>query len=138
MKSVTQAHRDSGISLKLIRSVIRQLGDKGEALESTLLGVASNGADGGWVGFTYYKDTVAFYRRNKKDIVAHLKEQASDFGTGVIEMVGNSRCAKDSDATEDQIAAVLYGSVKGDEGDMIANCLAWYALEEVARAMTNE
>ena len=135
---VDEAHARSGISKKLIRAVIKQLGGMDDELKGTLSDVSNHGADGGFSGFIYYTETVKFYKANKKDILEHLKSQASDFGTGVIEMIKGFRCAKDVEASEDDIGEVLYGSGKGEVSDQIANCLAWYALEEVARAVTDE
>ena len=86
---------------------------------------------GGFGQFVYYTDTCKFYQRNKKDIIARLKEQASDFGhKSVTEMVKSfNSCA---DADEDEIGRALFGRPRHDE-TTVENCLAWYALEEVAR-----
>jgi len=133
-----QAHERSGISKKLISAVFRQLGSHGEELEQTLKDVGRGGADAGWSGFSYYSDTVAFFKKNRKEILELAKNQADDFGMSVVEMVKGFRCMKDIDATEHEISDVLYGGRLGGElGDQIANGLAWYALEEVARAATD-
>lgn len=145
MRSIAEA-AGYGPSQKLIKAVIKQLGyttkakakakDK-DKLESTLRDVMNHGADGGFGNFCYYTDTCKFYQRNKKDILALLKNQASDFGAegGVIGMVKGFKCAADED--EDAIGRTLYGSAKQAEQG-VENCLAWYALEEVARAMCDE
>lgn len=144
MGLVDDAHDRSGISKKLIRSVFRQLGGRGDELLSTLRDVAAHGADGGFSGFTYYftyyKDTVAFFKRNKRDIVAHLKGQADDFGEDPAAMVLKFRCAEGVDAEDGAVERVLDGRERrhrDDDYDLVANCLAWYALEEVARAATD-
>ena len=139
MRSVTEAsHR--GPSVKLIRAVIKQLGykptDKSEELESTLRDTMNHGAAGGVGGFTYYTETCKFYQKNKKDILALLKNQASDFGAkSVIEMVKGFNGMGDED--EENIGRVLYGR-PGKDDEIIENVLAWVALEEVARAMCDE
>lgn len=136
MNIVDALHERSGCTKKLVRAVIKQLGystkkSDREELLSTLRDAARHGAAGGFGGFTYYTDTCKFYQRNKKDILARLKEQASDFGhKSVTEMVKSfSSCA---DADEDEIGRALFGRPKHDE-TTVENCLAWYALEEVAR-----
>lgn len=140
MRSITEASH-YGPSQKLIKAVIKQIGystkakDK-EELEGTLRDAMNHGASGGFSGFTYYTDTCKFYQRNKKDIIALLKNQASDLGVGSLtEMVKGFNCAKDED--EESIAKTLYGTSKQAEQG-VENCLAWFALEEVARAMCDE
>lgn len=135
MRTIDQAHQNSGLSKKLIRAAIRQLGDKGEELENTLTDIMNHGASGGFSGFTYTNESAKFFKRNKKDIVSHLKQQADDFGQSPLEMVKGFRCAGDED--EENIASVLYGRATSDDASL-ENCLAWYALEEVARAMVDE
>lgn len=141
MRSITEASH-YGPSVKLIKAVIRQLGysmkvkDK-EELEGTLRDIMNHGVDGGFSGFTYYTDTCKFYQRNKKDIIALAKQQADDLGSegGVIGMIKGFKCASGDD--EESIAKTLYGTSKQAEQG-VENCLAWYAAEEVARAMVDE
>ena len=130
MKTIAKAARDSGLSEKLIRSTIKQLGDK-EYLEDVYKG----GADAGFCGFTYYGDTVNFYKRNRKEINARVLELAEECGEDPIKMVGSWRCI---DEKPTDIGRVIYGGRLGDDATYIANGLAWFALEEVARAMCEE
>lgn len=95
MKKFTQAADDSGIPLKLIRNVARQIGDK-DRLED----VARHGADAGYPGFTYYSDTGA---------------AKAEYLPSVYRCLGGGRLT--------------------DEDDIVANALAWFAAEEVARAL---
>ena len=62
-----------GISEKLVRAVLRQLGGGSEAWD-TLRDVCRGGADAGFCGFTWHKDTVGFFKRYRREIVA-LAEQ---------------------------------------------------------------
>lgn len=110
----------------LTRAVIRQLGGR-----ESLRDVARHGADGGYPGFTYYADTVAFAKRHKAAIIERLTRDAADLGErSVAALVTSFRCVN---ATEDEVARVLYGA-GGDDGvrTQVLNALAWYALEEVA------
>ena len=117
---------------KLINAVKRQLGeDWKEDLENVLR--CSSGAAGGFRGFIYYSETTQFAKKNRKEIVKLLEEQAEDFGySGPIEMVRSFNCLKGFDATEREVARSLYGRPT-EEDTQILNALAWYALEEVAR-----
>lgn len=117
----------------LTRAVLRHV-DR-ESLED----VARHGADAGWSGFTYYSDTLAFFKRHKADILALAKQQADDFGQGMIEMVRGFRCLGNNgkpDWNEDEIADALYNPRSdSDASTQVQNAMAWYALEEVAREL---
>jgi len=131
MKTISKASRDSGLSEKLIRATIKQLGDK-EYLED----VSEGGADAGFCGFTYLGDTVAFYKRNRKEINARVLELAEECGEDPVKMAKTWRCMDGQKATD--IGRVIYGGSLGDDATYIANGLAWFALEEVARAVCDE
>lgn len=135
MKTVEQAARDMGISKKLINAVLRQLGGGKEAKES-LGDVARHGAAGGFGGFTYYTDTVAFFKRNKKDILALVEQRADDFGEEPVKMVTGFGTFKHDAPGEiyPSVARVLYGTKVREDDIQVANALAWFALEEVAQA----
>lgn len=115
----------------LTRAVLRHL-DR-EQLEE----VAEHGADAGWAGFTYYRDTCAFYARHKADILAMAEQEAKEFGQDMIEMIGHFRCLSNNgkpDYSSSEIAEALYGG-RGECADLIRNAMAWFALEEVAREL---
>jgi hypothetical protein len=152
IKAVCEAR---GISEKLARSVLRQLGG-GEAARDSLRDVARGGADAGFCGFTYYSDTVDFFRRNRAEVVALVERMASDLGEGVVDMVAGFQCLGGRDMKREHCGALdgraaahnravvaeftpsvsrcLYGGRLTDEDTEVANALAWFALEEVARA----
>mgnify|MGYP003349736771 CR=1 FL=1 len=133
---------------RLTRAILRRLD------REQLADVARHGADAGWSGFTYYADTVAFYKAHKADILALAKQQADDFGQGMIAMIAgfnclsskvttnlylsnSPRCYRKPDFSEDEIAEAIY-SGRGESADTIRNALAWFALEEVARELNPE
>jgi len=137
MKTIKQVCEESIVPAKLVRAVIKQLGGGKEAIE-TLGDVYRHGADGGFCGFTYYTDTVKFYRRNRSDIVAMAEEMSGDLGMDVIDMIRHFGCFRGRDGFQyttsfetSCIARALYGNVDDPE---VPNALAWFALEEVARA----
>ena len=124
----------------LTRAVIRQLGGR-DYLED----VASpdhGGAESGYVGFTYYSDTVPFFERQRKNILAVLE----DFGDDPDAIVMRFPCLRLS--KDDQkdwrtygpaVNPLLYTNRKvawdRPEEVQVSNALSWFALEEVAREM---
>ena len=128
----------------LTRAVIRQLGGR-DYLED----VASpdhGGAEAGYVGFTYYKDTVPFFEKHRKDILSVLEADGEDFGEEPASIVMQFRCLNLSPSDREEwrtyhgaVNRLLYGNRKVDwdknEEVQIANALAWYALEAAARMM---
>lgn len=122
----------SAIPASLIRAVSRQMGSWDYFTES-----AENicqGADGGWNGFTWYSDTLPFFRRNRKAILAMAEQMADDCGdSGMLAMIAGFNCLRHYKFSQDDIAKALYTS-KGDDVTTIQNAMAWFALEEVARS----
>jgi hypothetical protein len=107
-----------------------------------LADVARHGADAGWSGFTYYTETVAFFRRHRKDIMALAKDSADAMGNdGMIKMIRNFGCLSSGqypnrkpDYTADEVAEAIYTN-RGGNVDLIQNAMAWFALEEIAREL---
>lgn len=130
MKTIEQVIKHSGIPAKLVRAVIRTLGGKDYLRE-----VAAHGADAGFPGFSYYSDTEKFFNRNKKEIITLVNQWAYEHGETPIDMVANFRCLREMEVTTSSVFAVLCG-VYDDRDDyiIIANGLAWFALECVANA----
>ncbi len=122
----------SGLPARLVRSVIRATG------KENLHDIAKHGIDGGFAGFIYTRETVAFFKRHKKEIVALVESMADELGEEPLVMVASFRCLSPADRqTKASIARCLYGSVTKDD-DNVANALAWFAAEEVARAFEND
>ena len=127
--------------------VLSQLGGGKDAIESAI-DAANHGADGGFHGFICYSEIEPWVRRNKAAIKAALTDAASDMGVGVVDMVRGFGCLSrksnehriiptSSTVTEEEVASVIYGdgSDAGDMAGMIYSALAWFALEEVGRAI---
>lgn len=98
-----------------------------------LADVANHGADAGFPGFTYYTDTVEFFDKNRMQIIEMLNEYADSVGECPIEVVAGFKCIRDYPKTE--ILAILAGA--DDKDAQVKNGLAWFALEEVARFVTD-
>ena len=125
----------------LTRAVIRALGGK-----ENLIDVNNHGADAGFCGFVYYQDTVPFFEKHRKDILAVLEQDSDSFGEEPAQIVFGFNCLrlKEADREEQRtyrgaISRLLYGNRKVDwdrpEEVQVANALAWMALESVAREM---
>ncbi len=153
--TIGEVAESSGISSTLIIAVLRQLGGGADARQS-LEDIARHGIDGGFCGFVYYKDTVAFFKRHRKAIVALVAQQADEMGENPAEMVAGFNCLAGRELKRDSgygpdrealrhnkaklaeympsVCRCLYGGRLTDEDDVVANALAWFAGEEVAHA----
>lgn len=121
----------------LAPAVLRQLGGGRDAVQSAIE-AGEHGADAGWPGFTYSADCVQFAKRHRNAIATMASDMASEIGdAGAMELVKGFRCLKDDkDIEEDTIGRCLYGIATGDDADTVYNALAWFALEEVGRAIS--
>lgn len=150
MKTTAQVIEESNIPARLIRAVLRQL--NGNAKQS-LPDIVNHGVDGGFHGFVYYHDTIAFFRRNRKEIVQLVEAMASDLGEDPISMVIGFGCLGGRDfhtnlKEREKIRAeyqagvgrCLYGGALSDkdESHSVANALAWFAAEEVAKEFADD
>lgn len=139
----------------LDRAVFSQLGysrclpHSNEELHGTLQDVANHGADSGFSGFTYYVDTVAFFKAHRKAIIALVEDMAEQMGESPVDMVSGFNCLVNRDEKDEHkrnaekrenmpsVSRCLYGGRLTDADDLTANALAWFALEEVARKHTD-
>ena len=115
----------------LIRQVVRQIGGWDNFKEHAR-DVSMCGAAAGFAGFIYYTDTCRFYAVNRDAILQAVREMCEDLSTEEpIQFVRSFNCLKD--ATESEVGLTLYGN-KHQHDTQVANALAWFALEEVARS----
>lgn len=148
MKTVTV--KTANACHPLAPAVLRQLGGGREAISSAL-DAAQHGADSGFPGFTYCADTTAFAIRNRMNIAYSLAQQAQDLGEdGPVSLVRGFRCLNDlskSDRlpSEEAVALAIYGGrIRPGDDDLedevgnVLNAIAWWALEEVGRAIEAE
>lgn len=119
----------SHISEKLIRAVVRQSGGWDNFTEMAE-DITNHGVGGGFHGWIYYTDTVAFTTRNKAVIMAMAQELANGLGEDVLVMIGGFNCLKESSNT---VAEALYNP-RSENKTQVFNALAWFAAEEVARS----
>lgn len=113
----------------LINAVVSRIGD--DCIED----VNNHGISGGFGGFIYYSDTVAFYKRYRKMINKMVFSLADDLGEDAVNMVASFRCVNDDTETRQDIGRCIYGgNLRGLSDDChIPNALAWFAAEEICR-----
>jgi len=133
MEKLEEFVNKSNVPAKLIRAVVSQLGGW-EAFKEIAPDIINHGIDGGFRGFIYHTDTVAFFKRNRAAIMDLAEDQCRDIGyEGLFNMFASFNCMKTFGAKEGEIAKALYTG-RGDVAEQILTCLAWYAGEEVARS----
>ena len=133
--NIKKYRAETVLDKRLVTAVIEQLGLDDEDETETLHDIAQFGINSGFSGFTYYTETVEFYMENQPLIVNQLREDAQGYGQwSMMEMVRNFACC-DEETTEDEIGKTLFSD---DHYELVANCLAWYAAETVARDCLNQ
>ena len=120
------------MNTQLIEAVKEQIGQDDEAGYDPLQDVYNHGIDGGFGGFTYYRETSKFFVENQALIIELAKEEAEQFGQDVISFVAGFNCLGDDSETRDEIGRAIYGQPEEDDTQVV-NALAWFAAEEVAR-----
>jgi len=133
LKTTAQAISDSGIDSTLIRAVVRAIG------RDAIQDVNAHGIDGGFSGFIYTADTVAFFKRHRKAICSLVSQAADDMGETAVDMVCRFNCLAGRDSSQfdefrPSVARCIYGGRTTDDDDVVMNALAWFAAEEVCRA----
>jgi len=129
--NLEQFANKSHIPTKLVRAVVSQLGGW-ESFKECAPDITNHGIDGGFHGFIYYTDTVAFFKKNRSVILELAEEDVFNIGyEGMFHMFKKFKCMEGY--KEDEIAKAIY-TYKGECADQILNCLAWYAGEEVCRS----
>lgn len=123
---------------ELINAVIKQLKCKKKEFPKIAEDVCNYGADGGFNGFIYTKDTISFFKKNRELIIDLLKDFADRIGEDLIIVIKNFRCLKDLEVTSLEIERGLLGNGEYKENfdsvvPDIQNALAWFTLEEVSR-----
>ena len=124
----------ANINPKLASAVIRQFGGW-EDFQECANDVANHGISGGYCGFIYYDDTVAFTKKHKKLIIENITQFADDVGESFTKVIAGFNCLKNSGITENDVMMALMSPRSCDEDvlQQVYNALAWYAGETVAR-----
>ena len=126
--------RAEHIPADLIRSTVAQFGDWLYFQESAE-NIAEHGAAGGFSGFSYYHDTIAFFDDNRAQVLKMAAEMATDCGyKSSFDMMANFNCF--AGLTDQEIFNALIDP-EAEDSTTVKNGLAWFALEEVARAVND-
>lgn len=125
---------------KLIAAVVRQIGGW-NAMKECAQDISNYGAACGFAGFIYYSETEDFGRRHKEIIFDLLTQQADDCGEDVLKMIAGFNCLKSNAFTPAEVARAIYDRARTDDErhakTQVMNAFSWFALEEVARALTD-
>lgn len=101
--------------------LIERFGGGDEAAD-TMRDLARGGADAGWPGITYYRDTVAMYEAHAEEIWQALADDADDMGA----------------AHPLALIATFGGAANVNDQTQLANLLTWYMAERVAREIAGD
>ena len=126
---------ESNIPAPLIRAVVKQSGGW-DSFQEMARDVAAHGADAGFSGWIYYRETMEFFRKNRRTILEYAEEMAHDLGENVLSMIQGFGIFRNSPIDTQDLAKALYTG-KGDEVIRVYNVMSWFALEEVSIAYTD-
>lgn len=123
----------ANINPKLAGAVIRQFGGW-ETFKEKAADVANHGIDGGFSGFIYYDETVAFTKKHKKLITENISQFADGIGESFTKVIADFKCLKESGITENDVITALMNPQSCEEYTVtqVYNKLAWYAGEIIA------
>lgn len=112
VKSIT--YEEAEQSHPLAKVVLEQLGGDDDAIE-TASDASRHGANAGFGGFTYHRETCEFARKNLKEIKVVASELASEMGeSSAISMIKKFQCLN-NEFTEYEIGEVLYTGKHSDD-----------------------
>lgn len=159
-KTADRTSNRTELQARLLRRIIKH----SSMDEDQIADAGRHGADAGWPGFTYHKDTLEFFKANRADIVALVNDMAEQMGESAIDMVAGFQCLAGRELQQKYghtcqygsddartargkrqlleeyypaISRALYGgNIKGDVD--VPNALAWFALEEIGRMLADE
>jgi hypothetical protein len=105
-----------------------------KGLSGYLADCAKHEADGGFPGFIYYCDTLAFFRRNRQNIVKNIEFMADELGEDIIGMVqGFGVFRYETPPTPAEVGISLWGTgALKDDLTSLYNVFAWFTLEEIS------
>ena len=130
---MTLTIKDARKSHPLAPAVLRQLGG-GKSAVLSAIEAAEHGADSGFVGFTYHKDTAKFVTKHGKAILEAVAQDARDCGESFESFVRSFRCLRD---LPDLNLVAAYSFDDDPYHEAVMDALAWYALEAVGRAIAD-
>ena len=130
--------KSANINPKLTAAVIRQFSGW-ETFQEKAHDVANHGISGGYCGFIYYDDTIAFAKKHKKLIIESIQQFADEIGESFTKVIADFNCLKNTGITENDVITALMSPRSCDDYilQQVYNALAWYAAETVAQGYTD-
>lgn len=122
----------SSIDAGLIHAIVRQSGGW-QSFQDMAPDINNHGIYGGFSGWIYYAETCQFYAHNQSVIVAIVEQWANDSNLSPIDFVAGFHCLG---VDKPSVGKTLYGN-KRQHDTIVANALAWFAAEEVARSFVD-
>ena len=118
---------------KLTAAVIRQFGGWDDFQECAN-DVANHGIDGGYRGFIYYSETVAFSQKHKKLIIENIQQFSEEIRENFAKVIADFNCLRNTGIKENDVIMALMSPRSCDEDVLrqVYNALAWDAGETVA------
>ena len=105
-----------------------------DELRGTLSDITNHSIIGGFSGFTYHTETVAFAAANKAEILQLARDQAAGCGfDGAYSLIATFGCLGKGYTTDSVADAV--NNPEHEDYVQVMNALAWFAAEEVAREL---
>jgi hypothetical protein len=138
---IAYVKNNSSWSAATVNNVITALGYDPNAgrkslveLSGNLANCAKHGADGGFSGFIYHRETIAFFLHNRKDIIKNLEITAGELGVDIIKMVQNFGVFRYSaPPSPSMVGKALWDTSKVQEDlTHLYNVFAWFCLEEIS------
>ena len=119
----------------LVRNVIAKFGGWATFL-NVAPDVVRHGMDGGFDGFIYMHETVAFYKANRLAILklARLHASECDYDTAAQFVSSFGALKLDAFPVTDIDECLLFDVDSHDGYDTVANVMTWYAAEAVCQA----
>lgn len=130
------ARRKDGTTLSKASPLVKAVMRHGGLTIDQMLEVAEHGADAGWSGFIYFKDTSRFAKRHRKMIIDELEQDRADCGeqtiTGMIKSWG---CLSMFEPYEIEKQFGRFSAGDDDTDSYFENAMAWYALERASQEL---
>ncbi|GHU51829.1 hypothetical protein FACS189496_0930 [Bacilli bacterium] len=133
---------NSSWSAATIQNVVTSLGynPKDQRLENfrelsgNLADCSKHGADGGFSGFCYHSETIAFFIHNRRDIIKNMELLAGELGEDIIKMVQSFGVFRHTmPPTAGEVGKALWDTGKVQENlTELYNVFSWFCLEEVS------
>jgi hypothetical protein len=139
---ISYIKNNSSWSAATIHAVITALGynsaDDGmenlKALSGNLADCAKHGADSGFPGFIYHRETIAFFLHNRRDIVKNLELMAEELGEDIIKMIqGFGVFCYTIPPSAGDIGKAIWDTGRVQESlTELYNVFSWFCLEEIS------